>query len=91
MSPGEAAHAFERFWQAEPTPTHPRRGTGLGLAIVAELVAGHGGTITLDTSPGAGASFTITLPTANDQERDLQSTPRDVRDQLPDRAAAAQD
>jgi two-component system OmpR family sensor kinase len=67
MSPDEAAHAFERFWQAEPTATHPRPGTGLGLAIVAELVAAHGGTITLDTSPGAGTSFTIALPTANDR------------------------
>jgi two-component system OmpR family sensor kinase len=67
MSPDEAAHAFERFWQAEPTATHPRRGTGLGLAIVAELVAAHDGTITLDTSPGAGTSFTVTLPRANDR------------------------
>jgi two-component system OmpR family sensor kinase len=64
MRPDEAAHAFERFWQAEPTTAHPRRGTGLGLAIVADLIAAHGGTITLDTAPGAGASFTITLPTA---------------------------
>jgi signal transduction histidine kinase len=64
MSSDEAAHAFERFWQAEPTTAHPRRGTGLGLAIVAELIVAHGGTITLDTSPGAGTSFTITLPTA---------------------------
>jgi two-component system, OmpR family, sensor kinase len=72
MSADEAAHAFERFWQAEPTGSHPRRGTGLGLAIVAELVAAHGGTITLDTSPGAGTSFTITLPTTNDRiQREL--------------------
>jgi two-component system OmpR family sensor kinase len=63
MTPDEVAHAFERFWQAEPTATHPRRGTGLGLAIVAEIVAAHGGTITLDTSPGAEAFFTIILPT----------------------------
>jgi signal transduction histidine kinase len=63
MSSDQAAHAFERFWQAEPTATHPRRGTGLGLAIVAELVTAHGGTITLDTSRGAGAVFTIILPT----------------------------
>jgi two-component system, OmpR family, sensor kinase len=67
MTADEAAHAFERFWQAEPTASHPHRGTGLGLAIVAELVAAHGGTITLDTSPGAGTSFTITLPTTNDR------------------------
>src|SRR5215510_2460779 len=52
MSSDEAAHAFERFWQAETTAGHPRRGTGPGLAIVAELVAAHRGTITLDTSPG---------------------------------------
>jgi two-component system OmpR family sensor kinase len=63
MSTDEAAHAFERFWQAEPTATHPRPGTGLGLAIVAELVAAHGGTITLDTSRGAGTTFTIRFPT----------------------------
>jgi two-component system OmpR family sensor kinase len=63
MSPDEATHAFERFWQAEPIPAHPRQGTGLGLAIVAELVAAHGGTIALDTSPGAGTTFTITFPT----------------------------
>jgi two-component system OmpR family sensor kinase len=62
MSPDEAAYAFERFWQAEPTASHPRPGAGLGLAIVAELVAAHEGTITLDTSPGAGTAFTITLP-----------------------------
>jgi two-component system OmpR family sensor kinase len=67
MSSDQAAHAFERFWQAEPTADHPRRGTGLGLAIVAELVAAHAGTITLDSSPGAGTSFTITLPTAKDE------------------------
>jgi two-component system, OmpR family, sensor kinase len=62
MTEAEAAHAFERFWQAEPTPSHPRRGTGLGLAIVAELVAAHGGTITLETASGMGTRFAITLP-----------------------------
>jgi len=44
------------------TPADPLR---LGLAIVAELVAAHRGTITLDTSQGAGTSFTITLPTTH--------------------------
>jgi two-component system OmpR family sensor kinase len=65
MNSDEAARAFERFWQAEPTATHPRRGAGLGLAITAELIAAHYGTITLDTAPGRGTSFTITLPTNN--------------------------
>ena len=60
--------------------THPRPGTGLGLAIVAELVAAHGGTITLDASPGAGTSFTITLPTATGQAKpELQTRPSTAR------------
>jgi two-component system OmpR family sensor kinase len=72
MRPDEVARAFERFWQAEPTPIHPRHGAGLGLAIVSELIAAHRGTVILDSTPGAGASFTITLPTANDRiVRDL--------------------
>ncbi|MGW4641060.1 ATP-binding protein [Sphaerisporangium sp. NPDC004334] len=41
-------------------------GSGLGLAIVAGLVAAHGGTVTLRTAPGAGATFRVTLPLAPD-------------------------
>ncbi|MGH9113910.1 MAG: sensor histidine kinase [Acidimicrobiales bacterium] len=62
MDEADAARAFDRFAQAAPTGEHPRRGAGLGLAIVAELVAAHGGEITLDTAPGAGTRFTFRLP-----------------------------
>ena len=64
MAEEDAAHAFDRFWQAEGDSSTSRgqRGTGLGLSIVAEIVAAHGGDIRLDTAPGAGASFTILLP-----------------------------
>jgi two-component system OmpR family sensor kinase len=86
MSADEAAHVFERFWQAEPTATHPRQGTGLGLAIVAQLVAAHGGTIKLDTSPSAGTSFTIALPTADPAEPELHPPSVEVPDALGDRA-----
>jgi len=62
MTADEAARVFDRFWQAESTPDHARRGTGLGLAIVSEIVGAHGGSIGLDTAPGAGAAFTVVLP-----------------------------
>jgi two-component system OmpR family sensor kinase len=62
MTEEEAERAFERFWQGEQTAEHPRHGTGLGLAIVHDLVTSHGGTVTLDTAPGVGASFTVRLP-----------------------------
>ena len=39
-----------------------KEGTGLGLAISAELVRGHGGTLTLERSDGEGTEFTIRLP-----------------------------
>ena len=65
MTAEEAARAFDRFWQAggDARRQPGQRGTGLGLSIVAEIVAAHGGQIRLDTAPGAGAAFTITLPT----------------------------
>ena len=64
MAPDIAAHVFERFVRAERSRARPDGslgGSGLGLSIVDELVRAHGGTITLDTAPGAGATFTVTL------------------------------
>ncbi len=56
----QAGHAFERFYRADQARTSG--GTGLGLAIVAALVAAHGGTVWVDSEPGAGATFRIALP-----------------------------
>ncbi|MGN6610105.1 MAG: sensor histidine kinase [Jatrophihabitans sp.] len=61
MDPEVAAHVFERFYRADQA-RRTDGGTGLGLAIVSALIAGHGGTITVDTAPGAGATFRVSLP-----------------------------
>jgi two-component system OmpR family sensor kinase len=74
MDADDAARAFDRFWQAPATESHPRRGTGLGLAIVADLVHAHGGRIDLETSPGLGACVTIWLP-SDVPTRDSQVSP----------------
>ncbi|WP_308250414.1 sensor histidine kinase [Sphaerisporangium fuscum] len=56
-----------RFEQAEGEPGVTKAGgSGLGLAIVAALVAAHGGTVTLETALGAGATFRVALPLAPD-------------------------
>ena len=49
---------FELFYTTKP----PGQGTGQGLAITAAIVRRHGGTVTVESEPGKGACFTVTLP-----------------------------
>ncbi|GGO20967.1 two-component sensor histidine kinase [Microbispora rosea subsp. aerata] len=62
LTPEQAARVFERFYRADPSRT--RGGSGLGLAIVESLVRAHGGEVSVETAPGAGAAFRVTLPLA---------------------------
>jgi signal transduction histidine kinase/CheY-like chemotaxis protein/streptogramin lyase len=64
---GEAQRArlFQRFSQADGAETTRRYGgSGLGLAISQELAAAMGGGITVESAPGAGACFQVSLPLA---------------------------
>jgi signal transduction histidine kinase len=53
---------FERFVRLDDARARDDGGSGLGLAIVAELVAAHGGTVAVATSPLGGARVAVTLP-----------------------------
>jgi signal transduction histidine kinase len=55
-------HLFEKFYRV-PHARHSR-GVGLGLAITREIVAAHGGEITVTSERGRGTTFTFTLPAA---------------------------
>ena len=53
---------FERFYVTDKSRSRKLGGTGLGLSIVKHIVLLHGGTIEVESSPGAGTTFTIRLP-----------------------------
>jgi two-component system OmpR family sensor kinase len=64
MTQEQAHRVFERFYRADQARTRATGGSGLGLAIVNALVAAHGGTASVRTAPGRGATFRIALPLA---------------------------
>jgi two-component system OmpR family sensor kinase len=64
LTPEQAERAFERFYRADQARARQAGGTGLGLAIVAALVVAHGGRVSVEPTPGSGATFRIALPLA---------------------------
>jgi predicted ATPase/signal transduction histidine kinase len=62
IDPARRPYVFDRFERAVPSSRYG--GLGLGLYIAQSIVVAHGGTITVDSEPGAGSTFTVTLPCA---------------------------
>jgi signal transduction histidine kinase len=55
-------HIFEKFYQADNQRSASQEGSGLGLSIAREIVNAHGGELTVESSVGAGTTFTIVMP-----------------------------
>jgi two-component system, OmpR family, phosphate regulon sensor histidine kinase PhoR len=55
-------HIFERFYRVHKDRSRDAGGTGLGLSIVKHIVQAHGGSIAIQSVPGSGAKFIMTLP-----------------------------
>src|SRR5438445_316472 len=64
IAPGDLPHIFDRFWRADSarTRTGERPGAGLGLAICKWIAEAHGGPLDVQSRPGRGTTFTVTLP-----------------------------
>jgi signal transduction histidine kinase len=64
IAKADQARVFEDFTRIESGYARTQQGTGLGLALARRLVRLMGGDITLDSEPGRGSTFTITIPAA---------------------------
>src|SRR5207248_3088381 len=62
IDPADRARVFEPFVRLDTARARETGGTGLGLAIAHAIVVAHGGTLGVDSTLGAGSTFTIRLP-----------------------------
>ena len=60
ISPEDAERIFDRFHRGDES--RRTEGSGLGLSIVSAIAEAHGGRVAVDSRPGRGATFTITIP-----------------------------
>lgn len=60
IAPEEQSRIFTKFYQVDSS--HKEEGSGLGLALVKRIVTSSGGNISVESEPGAGATFTVELP-----------------------------
>lgn len=60
---------FERFVQADSSPSRKYNGTGLGLSLAKEYTEMHGGALSVESEPGMGSTFTVRIPVERTGER----------------------
>ena len=78
ISEADLPHLFDRFYRGESAFESGAPGTGLGLAICDEIIRRNNGRIEVESELGAGSSFTVWLPAA-DQGGLESSTARDAQ------------
>ena len=62
IAPEHQARIFERFYRVDKARSRELGGTGLGLSIVRHLAEGMGASVSVESEPGGGSRFTVTLP-----------------------------
>jgi two-component system phosphate regulon sensor histidine kinase PhoR len=72
IAPEHLPRLTERFYRVDRSRSRDTGGTGLGLAIVKHVVQRHGGELRMESTPGAGSTFSIWLPAARVRPADLR-------------------
>jgi CheY-like chemotaxis protein/anti-sigma regulatory factor (Ser/Thr protein kinase) len=68
IPPAMQGRIFEPFQQVDSSDARERGGTGLGLPIVRSILSRHGGQVSLESAPGVGSTFTITVPAGSGRD-----------------------
>ena len=63
ISPADQSRVFDPFYRAPEVVAAQIQGAGLGLSLVKRIVEAHGGSVAVESAPGAGSTFTVLLPT----------------------------
>ncbi|MBZ5674294.1 MAG: HAMP domain-containing histidine kinase [Acidobacteriia bacterium] len=70
IPPEEQKHVFDAFFRGRKAVEDQIHGTGLGLHLVKRIVEAHGGTVSLESEPGAGSTFIVRIPAAPAEHQD---------------------
>jgi two-component system phosphate regulon sensor histidine kinase PhoR len=68
IAPEHLPRLTERFYRVDVTDSRAQGGTGLGLALVKHVLSRHGGRLSIESTKGAGATFTMHVPLHAEQE-----------------------